>query len=420
MFSAIRKRLQITPATAIAFLALCFAISGISYAATGGGGGNKTSPTAQTAKKGKSGPRGARGPAGPAGPAGKEGKEGKQGPAGATGAKGETGATGANGSNGSNGASVTTAAFKTDKGGCKEGGVELTSALSGATFVCNGEESTPGEPGKNILSTSFKGGAGEEPAGEPCKKAGGDGVEVESSATKTYVCNGIEGKTGANGKSVTSRAFTGHTEPTSPVDEPCKGTGGTEFIIEGSPTPTFACNGKNGEGGGGEGEKVFPTLPAGKTETGAWTSPVFTQEGQATASISFPIPLLTALVGAEHVLYVPTCEHLTGAALTRCEAIKTTSTGTCKGSADAPTAPEDDLCVYQGATRLDEEPGSSGEPPEIRVSNICSPSGEAIGSTSCAASAGTAGAVMKIKYENEAESPIASVQGTWAVTAPES
>jgi hypothetical protein len=115
-----RIKTHLNPATGIAFLALIFAITGVSFAATGGGsssGGQHATLTATASKakpKAKAGPRGpagkngapgATGPAGPAGPAG----VGTAGPAGPTGATGPAGAgtqgpAGANGTNGENGA----------------------------------------------------------------------------------------------------------------------------------------------------------------------------------------------------------------------------------------------------------------------------------------------------------------------------
>jgi hypothetical protein len=125
-----RLKKHLTPSTAIAFIALIFAVTGVSFAATGGGSGsnggsNTHSFTASAAKKkaapkGKAGPRGpagkngtngtngapgAQGPAGPTGPAGgpgtpggtgetgKEGKEGKEGKVGHEGKEGKPGPT---------------------------------------------------------------------------------------------------------------------------------------------------------------------------------------------------------------------------------------------------------------------------------------------------------------------------------------
>jgi hypothetical protein len=115
-----RLKPHLNAPTAIAFIALCFAISGISYAATGGGKGNKNinSFTARAAKKGARGPRGPQGPPGkngtnglngapgaqgPAGPAGEKGPAGQKGAAGAAGAKGKEGPEGLAGAAGAEG-----------------------------------------------------------------------------------------------------------------------------------------------------------------------------------------------------------------------------------------------------------------------------------------------------------------------------
>ncbi len=111
MLKAIRNRLHLTPATAIAVVALVLASSGGAYAAgkylitstkqispkvlkslKGAAGAKGVAGAAGSAGPagavGGTGPAGSQGPAGPAGPTGKEGpagKEGKEGPAGASG-----------------------------------------------------------------------------------------------------------------------------------------------------------------------------------------------------------------------------------------------------------------------------------------------------------------------------------------------
>jgi hypothetical protein len=113
MFQKLRKRIQITPATIIASLALVFAMTGGAYAA----GRYVITSTKQISPKvlkslkgangkngvnGTNGAPGAQGPAGPAGPQGPAGAAGTagvgtEGKKGETGPKGETGATGAPG-----------------------------------------------------------------------------------------------------------------------------------------------------------------------------------------------------------------------------------------------------------------------------------------------------------------------------------
>jgi hypothetical protein len=151
MLSKIRKHLN--PTTALAFIALIFAMTGGAFAMNGGGlpakltasagsgtGGNPSS----TMAKSKSKPKAKAGPRGPAGPAGKNGTNGAQGPAGGVGPQGPAGSAGAKGepgaagAPGANGTSVTSKAVKAGEPACdKEGGAEFT-AGSTTTFACNG------------------------------------------------------------------------------------------------------------------------------------------------------------------------------------------------------------------------------------------------------------------------------------------
>jgi hypothetical protein len=127
MFSALRKRMHVTPATVIATLALVFAMTGGAYAA------NKylitstkqISPKVLKRLKGASGKAGANGAAGPAGaagargptgPAGPAGAVGPQGPQGVAGLKGESGPPGAPGKNGTSGFTKTLPSGSTETG----------------------------------------------------------------------------------------------------------------------------------------------------------------------------------------------------------------------------------------------------------------------------------------------------------------
>jgi Collagen triple helix repeat (20 copies) len=106
MFSAIRKRMHVSPSMVIAVVALVFAATGGAFAM--GGGGSPSTTIANTAKakpkaKAKTGPRGPAGPAGKNGAAGAPGAIGPAGPAGPAGAKGENGAPGAKGESGAAG-----------------------------------------------------------------------------------------------------------------------------------------------------------------------------------------------------------------------------------------------------------------------------------------------------------------------------
>jgi hypothetical protein len=104
MSHKIRKHL--TPSTAIAFIALIFALTGGAFAASShGGGASGTRATASTtlATSAKAKPKTKAGPRGPAGPAGKNGAAGPAGPAGPTGPGGPQGPQGNASTNGTNG-----------------------------------------------------------------------------------------------------------------------------------------------------------------------------------------------------------------------------------------------------------------------------------------------------------------------------
>jgi hypothetical protein len=134
MFSAIRKRLHVSPATVIASLALVFAMTGGAYAASKYliTSTKQISPKVLKSLKGANGKTGAAGPTGPAGAAG-AGTAGAQGPQGAAGAKGEPGAAGAPGTNGKDG---TTGFTETLPSGKTETGTWSFSApVEGGVFV---------------------------------------------------------------------------------------------------------------------------------------------------------------------------------------------------------------------------------------------------------------------------------------------
>jgi hypothetical protein len=166
MFRVIRRHL--TPGTAIAFVALVFALTGGAFAATGGGGSHATL-TAGVAKKkskaparGPAGPKGATGATGPAGPAGAAGPQGAAGAKGETGAAGANGANGTEGTNGTNGKSVTSTPLSAGNhtGHCPEGGSQFTVGAS-ESYACNGEKGAEGNikaslsPGETETGTIY-------------------------------------------------------------------------------------------------------------------------------------------------------------------------------------------------------------------------------------------------------------------------
>jgi hypothetical protein len=123
MLSVLRRRLHLSPPTAIATLALVFAMTGGAYAAKKYliTSTKQISPSVLKSLKAANGKNGAAGPAGPAGPggptgAGSAGAAGPQGPAGAigpAGPKGEAGPAGAPGPKGTTGAPGATGFTKT-------------------------------------------------------------------------------------------------------------------------------------------------------------------------------------------------------------------------------------------------------------------------------------------------------------------
>jgi hypothetical protein len=130
MFQAIRRRIHVSPATAIATLALVFAMTGGAYAAKHYliTSTKQISPKVLKALKGSAGANGANGAAGLQGPVGPAGAGGPQGPAGPTGGPGKDGAPG------------TSVTSSTELAGanCKVGGSKFVAA-NGTTYACNGQ-----------------------------------------------------------------------------------------------------------------------------------------------------------------------------------------------------------------------------------------------------------------------------------------
>jgi hypothetical protein len=146
MFSALRKRIRFSPATAIAGLALVFAMTGGAYAAKKYliTSTKQISPSVLKALQGKAGAAGtpgaagAQGPAGPVGPAGPGGSRGETGPAGAAGkdgAPGKDGATGKSGATGATGAAGATGFTETLPEGKTETGTWRLVSTGGEQFT---------------------------------------------------------------------------------------------------------------------------------------------------------------------------------------------------------------------------------------------------------------------------------------------
>jgi hypothetical protein len=132
MFQALRRRLQVSPATAIATLALVFAMTGGAYAAKHYliTSTKQISPKVLKALKGKPGPAGPAGLAGAAGGVGLVGAPGKEGAAG----------KGTQGIEGKPGESVTNTKVEKSSTTCaNQGGAEFKVGAGTPTTACNGQ-----------------------------------------------------------------------------------------------------------------------------------------------------------------------------------------------------------------------------------------------------------------------------------------
>ena len=222
MFSAIRRRMHVSPATVIASLALVFAMTGGAYAAKKYlvTSTKQISPSVLKSLQGKAGApgsNGAQGPAGPAGPAG------PQGPGGSGGSEGKTGPAGTS----------ATSSVEPKGVNCKEGGSKFLAA-SGATYACNGEKGKEGPPGP-LLETL--------PAGKTLRGA---------FAAAGYAAEGITaGADFGKVKAAASFAFPVSAEPAFhyiPVGQGAGEGHESRFIVSGE------CTGTNEDPGAAEGQ----------------------------------------------------------------------------------------------------------------------------------------------------------------------
>ncbi len=161
MFSTIRRRLHLSPATVIAGLALVFAMTGGAYAAKKYliTSTKQISPNVLKQLQGKAGAagapgaagaQGAQGPAGPAGPGGAKGENGS------SGKDGKQGATGPEGKPGKDGKSVEVIPVHAGQTECAgNGGAIVGPEGSPETEVCNGSPWGVGSlpPGKTEMGT---------------------------------------------------------------------------------------------------------------------------------------------------------------------------------------------------------------------------------------------------------------------------
>ena len=165
MFSAMRRRMRVSPATVIAGLALVFAMTGGAYAAKKYliTSTKQISPSVLKSLQGKAGaagaagaqglgPAGAQGAQGPAGPAGAKGEAGAAGQDGAAGAKGATGATGPKGATGANGTSGFTERLPSKK--TETGSWARPGRILRWTGICGGADLVPDPPWQGEIGES--------------------------------------------------------------------------------------------------------------------------------------------------------------------------------------------------------------------------------------------------------------------------
>lgn len=188
--------------------------------------------------------------------------------------------------------------------------IALIAALTGGAVAASGGS------GGGMASASATGKPG--PRG-PKGKAGKTGPTGPAGANGTNGANGVPGAKGSDGSAGASVKFGTATT--------CGVPGGTKLIV--GAESNDVCNGEEGEEGE-EGEPWTPnsTLPNGATETGVWAFKGSKTGEAVVLPISFTIQLTEGL--EERVHYQSEGNFGT----------------ICHGTAQEPTAPSGDLCVY--------------------------------------------------------------------------
>ena len=235
-----------------------------------------------------------------------------------------------------------------------------------ATASAKAKKGPPGPRGKRG-KTGPAGPAGPQGPAGPAGAKGDNGTNGQNGEDGL---DGADGDDGTNGKNV--EVGTAGAE--------CPNGGATVQVAGEPSTKKAVCNGEDGEGGEGGG---FPeTLPAGKTETGAWTL-VGNNNAEGMAAFGWSIPLTPADAAAITVHFT----DLDGDA-------------TCTGTINEPTAPAGKLCMY-------ESPESNlGESPDVYPPDFSEGEG--------APKVGIGGALLY----NGGLSATEHALGTFAITAP--
>jgi Collagen triple helix repeat (20 copies) len=190
-----------------------------------------------------------------------------------------------------------------------------------------------GASGKNGAA-GLAGTAGPTGPTGPAGLGGAKGETGTAGAKGEAGAAGAKGETGANGTSVTSKKV-------EPGEAACNKEGGSEFTSTSG--KTTACNGKTGPAGPeGVCSTAGCTLPPGVTEKGEWNVnyPLVNAEEVVYASISFTVPLKTALAEAR-VHFIEAGEG--EGELTPAPAI---TAHECEGTYKEPKAASGNLCAF--------------------------------------------------------------------------
>jgi hypothetical protein len=267
------------------------------------------------------------------------------------------------------------------------GGAYAATAGSGGGKATASAKGKPGPRGK----TGKTGPAGPVGPAGPAGPAGPQGPK------------GDTGAAGANGSNGTSVANTTEAKGVNCAE------GGTKLV---GTSTTYACNGAKGSPW-----TVAGTLPAGKTETGAFST--VSTEGATVAEfkylpITIPIKLATADVPVSSTVFATNEIHVVYAAGSIIEGnpvsgefneqtIDFVPSVHCTGTANEPTADPGHLCIYVGYVNKTLALNSyvkklAGNPNPAGTEGM-SPSGALVG------------------FQGENSAAFAS--GAWAVTAPE-
>jgi collagen type I/II/III/V/XI/XXIV/XXVII alpha len=249
--------------------------------------------------------------------------------------------------------------------------VALVVALGGGAYAASG--GLTGKQKKEVekIAKKYAGKPGTNGApGAPGAK-GDAGAKGDTGATGAA---GKDGANGTNGTSGTNGAAGKSVEAfeVSAGETACAGNGGVEYEIEESGEATEVCNGSPWTVG---------SLPAGKTEMGAWSVGPAATTGFQYAPLSFSVPLAVGATVSVHYVNGSGNEEEEG------EVVAEPAT-TCLGTNTNPSAPPGTLCVYESATTS-------------TFLELVSPQGRA-------------GAILEFK----ATAVGANARGSWAVTAP--